>query len=378
MVALLDDGQVALYRATEPSPPIYVYAEDADRIEQEYCRRSMAVIPLPHNAVVLRPLGDLVAERRGPEWLLLKTLECGVIAVMAGPRGTFKSFISLDWMMRAALAGHGVVILSGEGGGLDRRADAWMRVHAPDADIASLRIVALERPVNLCRAEMRVMVATAVAALPWEPNVVMIDTLSKFAPGLKENNADEVSELLYGLTIDLRDYLKCTVLLVTHTGHDNAHRPRGSSTLMCNPDAEYIVSRPDPQGMTVTVSRDRFKDTASLPPLAYTARVIDLGRVDKYGDPVTSLVLDSTDPPPTTTSTAKRGRNQDAACAALSEWCRANPGSDCITTMNMKSVLSTQHLKDRRRRKEIVKWLTVQRIITPAVGGFAVDREVLK
>ena len=35
---------------------------------------------------------------------------------------------------------------------------------------------------------------------------------------------------------------------------------------MANPDAEYIVDRPDPNGMTVTISRDRFKDGPALPP----------------------------------------------------------------------------------------------------------------
>ncbi len=40
---------------------------------------------------------------------------------------------------------------------------------------------------------------------------------------------------------------------------------------MANPDAEYIVERPDPQGMTATVTRERFKDCAPLPPLAYRA-----------------------------------------------------------------------------------------------------------
>jgi hypothetical protein len=329
--------------------------------------------------VVLRPLAEIVAEHREPQWLLHKVLERNVLAVLAGPRGSFKSFVALDWMMRAALDGHGVVILSGEGGGLGCRAEAWMKEHAPGIDINTLPIRAVEKPLNLNRADTRAKVAAAVAVLPWKPEVVLIDTLSKFAPGLEENDAAAVSGFLSGLTADLRDELKCTVLLVAHSGHGDAGRPRGSSTLMCNPDAEYIVSRPDPQGMTVTVTRVRFKDTESLPPLAYTARVVDLMRLDTYNDKVTSLVLDSTDLPPTPTKDkTKRGKNQDAAFAALTEWCRANPTADHITSMDMKEVLKNQNLSARGRRFEVIGWLVDQRIITASIGGYTIHREMLK
>jgi hypothetical protein len=32
-----------------------------------------------------------------------------------------------------------------------------------------------------------------------------------------------------------------------------------------------------------------------MPPLSYEAKVVDLGRIDKYGEPITSLALQSTD-----------------------------------------------------------------------------------
>jgi hypothetical protein len=43
--------------------------------------------------------------------------------------------------------------------------------------------------------------------------------------------------------------------------------------------------------MTVTVSRERYKDSPALPPLTYVAEVLDLERVDEEGDEVTSVVL---------------------------------------------------------------------------------------
>ncbi len=352
---------------------------EAEREWKRIQRRNATPEPTRTNSTIaLRPLSEIVAEQREPQWLLRNIIEAMVLAVLAGPRGSFKSFVALDWAMRMALAGHGVVILSGEGAGIDRRAAAWLQQHAPDRDIASLPIVVLERPVNLNNAQVRSMVAKAVKALPWKPAMIVIDTLSKFAPGLDENDNSEAAGFLSALAIDLRDELTCTVLLVAHSGHGDAKRPRGASVLMANPDAEYMVSRPDPKGMRVTVSRERFKDTASLPPLAYTARVVDLGRRDKYGDPVTSLVLDSTEPSLIQASRATLRPNQEKAVAALKEWCRANPNASHITTIALQAVLKSQGLSDRRRRPEVIDWLYGQRILTPAIGGFTVDAKALQ
>jgi hypothetical protein len=106
-----------------------------------------------------------------------------------------------------------------------------------------------------------------------------------------------VAEYLSKLTVGIRERYCSTVLLVAHSGHGDAKRPRGASALMANPDAAYIVERPDAQAMVVTVTRERFKDTASMQPLAFEAVEVDLGRVDKYGEAVKSLVMKETNAP---------------------------------------------------------------------------------
>jgi hypothetical protein len=236
-----------------------------------------------------------VAERREPDWLIHKIIERDVLAVLAGPRGTFKSFVALDWSMRMALAGHSGVILSGEGAGLDRRIAAWAQHHRENLDLSSVPLVALERAVNLSAPVELGELVLALGCLEQSPAFVVIDTLSKFSAGMDENDNSEVAAFLAALTSEIREQFKCTVLLIAHSGHADAKRPRGASSLMANPDAEYIVERPDPKAMTVTVSRERFKDAPSMPALAYQAKVIDLGRLDRYGEAVTSLALDSTD-----------------------------------------------------------------------------------
>lgn len=247
--------------------------------------------PSTKGFIIFRHISEIVAEKREPTWLLDDVIETKVLGVLAGPRGSFKSFIVLDWSMRVAMQGHGVLILSGEGAGLDRRVDAWVRTHEPALDIKRLPMVALERVLNLNANEVVADLVGAIKACTYPIHLVVIDTLSKYSPGTDENDNTEMAQYLSRLAVKVRDSLGVSVVLVAHSGHSDPSRPRGASVLMANPDVEYIVSRPDPTGMLVTVSRDRFKDTPSLPRLVYMAELVDLGRTDSRLQPVTSLAL---------------------------------------------------------------------------------------
>jgi hypothetical protein len=288
-------------------------------------RATLSVPPAPN--IVLRHIADIVAERREPQWLagLHEVLERDVLAMLAGSRSTFKSFIAQHWAMLAAVSGEPVVILSAEGAGLDRRTDAWMRTYAPAVDLRNLKLYALERALNLNAPATLAALREAIDAAGCTPALGMIDTFSKFAPGLDEN--DNAAVALYLATVSewLRAHYRCTWLFVAHSGHADAARPRGAYTLMANPDAEYIVKRPDLAAMEVTVSRERFKDSPSLPPLAYHAEVVDLSRLDSYGKPVTSLILRDTDLPPMRPMLS--GKNQKALLAEIE---RRAAAPDCV------------------------------------------------
>jgi AAA domain len=330
-------------------------------------------IPKPR-PIVLRHVSEIVAEQREPEWLIHKIIEAGVLAVIAGPRSTFKSFIALDWAMRMALDGHPGVILSGEGAGLDRRIAAWMNQHRESTDLADVPLLALERPLNLNSVVELDSLRLAIAALAKKPEFIVIDTFSKFSAGIDENDNSQVAAFLSGLSEAIREEFNCTVILVAHSGHSDAKRPRGASSLMSNPDAEYIVERPDMAGMTVTVTRERFKDAPAMSPLAYEAKVIDLGRLDKYGEPVTSLALVTADAPPI--SVKGRGRNQEKVVIALKEWLRTNPEATHISSIDMDGICKTQRL-DRKRRREVLDSFVNAKILSHAVGGYSVNGEYL-
>lgn len=328
------------------------------------------------NVIVFTQIHDIVAQAREPAWLLHKVLERRVLAVIAGARGTFKSFIALHWSMLMALQGHAGVILSGEGAGLDRRIAAWCALHRETLDLTTVPLVALERPLNLTGIAEMTALTDAIRALAKPVAFIVIDTLSKFSAGMDENDNSEMAAFLSALAEHLRDAFDCAVLLVAHTGHADGARPRGASSLMSNPDAEYIVKRPDPLGMTVTVSRERFKDTPTLPELVYEARVMDLGRVDSYGEPVTSLALTESDQSPPQLGQKYMGRNQEKFAIALREWRRNNLESTHLSSIDVDAMCKAQKL-DRKRRREVLDTFVNARILTLSVGGFVLHPENL-
>ena len=281
-----------LHALLEEAPAGTVLAEGLLRETSRLRETITPAVP----AIQLVHIAAVVAEKRETDWLdgLEKVLERSVLAVLAGSRGTFKSFIALHWSLSVALKRLGVVFLSAEGRGLGVRTEAWMGAHAPKTELCELPFVVLERAVDLnSRATLEALHA-AIDGSGVEPALIVIDTFSKFSPGLEENENAEVASYLASLSSALRDRYGATVLLVAHSGHGDSRRPRGASVLMANPDAEYIVERPDPAALTVTVSRERFKDSPALTALAYKAEVVNLGRSDRGGVAVTSLVMRDT------------------------------------------------------------------------------------
>lgn len=243
-----------------------------------------------------RPLSTVLATRTRPRWLLKDELERGVIALLVGQRGSYKSFKALDWACRVALQGQPVYVISAEGGDFDRRAKAWVTTHAPDAN---LPLYVVERRLDLNSVEGIKMIRDDCLALGIHPVLFVLDTFSKLSGGLDENDNSQVRAFIGRLDNGLKRAetgFDATVLVVAHTGHSDKGRARGASALGADTDAEYIVRRQDNGKSTITVTRERFKSSPELPPLAYEPKVIDLGYTDDEGGAVTSVVLIPTDP----------------------------------------------------------------------------------
>jgi hypothetical protein len=254
------------------------------------------------SVVLARSIRDVLENPTSPRWLIRDELERAVIAVMAGPRGSYKSFKALDWAMRVATdtslgtgvdAKHPVYVVSAEGGDFDRRARAWLQAFRPELQASDIPLYVVERRLDLNNKAGIDLVRNDCIRLGIRPVLFVLDTFSKLSGGLDENDNTEVKQFIGRVDNGLKRKetgFDATVLLVAHTGHSDAGRPRGASALGADTDAEYIVSR-DEGTQTVSISRERFKASPELPPLTYRTEVIRLGYVDDAGQEVTSLIL---------------------------------------------------------------------------------------
>ena len=326
--------------------------------------------------LVLRPVSEIVSERRESVWLIHNVIEANVLAVLAGPRASFKSFVALDWSMRIAAAGNPVVILSGEGAGLGRRVEAWMMTHGQGRALDDLQLLALESVANLNADEEMADLQAAVDEAGIRPALIVVDTFSKFSAGLDENSNQEVAEYLSKLTIGLRERYTSTVLLVAHSGHGDAKRPRGASALMANPDAEYIIERPNPTAMTVAISRERFKDTASMAPLGYEAVEVELGRIDRYGEPVKSLVMKEAQAVVATKRIEPHGKVQRLILAALRARQKESETPLVWTMADIRQV-GKECGQSKQSVHKAVEAMAMSPFLTSTVGGFRLSEEGL-
>lgn len=246
-----------------------------------------------------RRLADVLSTPTAPDWLIEDVLERHVIGILAGPRGSYKSFVVLDWTMQVVTRPNAepVYVISGEGGDFDRRSAAWLKHFRPDVKPADIPLFVVERRLDLSSKDGIESIRRDCVALGIKPSLFVLDTFSKLSGGLEENDNTDVKQFIGLLDNGLKRTetgFGATVLLVAHTGHGDSSRARGASALAADTDAEYIASRSDD---VVSISRQRFKSSPELPPLHYKPHIVDLGRVDKRNKPVTSLVMLPAEPP---------------------------------------------------------------------------------
>jgi hypothetical protein len=240
-----------------------------------------------------RKLSDLLKDRTTVNWLIRDFVEAGVIALFAGPKGSYKSALVNDIAMRVALNGLPVFILSPEGNGLQRRLQGWLDEFAPGTDADTLPLYVRDRRLNLSAAEEMAALVAWLDEIEKETGkpiaCIAIDTWSKATAHDEDNNT--ATKLLLG-EIDRqlrhRGPKPATVMIVAHTGHSNQERARGASALGADTDAEYIVSF---KSETVKVTRARFKDSPALLPLYFKPKVRPLDYADGEGVTAMSVVL---------------------------------------------------------------------------------------
>jgi hypothetical protein len=178
------------------------------------------------------------------------------LAWLAGPPGSYKSFLAVQWACEESRRSK-VLYVAAEGvAGLARRVDAWEAatrgrvgrlVFLPEAvDVSGSAWLDLEEIVRESR-----------------PKLIVLDTQARMTPGLEENSAADVGRYIAGCDV-LRRASGACVLSLHHSSKGQAYL-RGSSALMGAADTVVAISRPDELQAVVGVRNVKQKDDRQRP-----------------------------------------------------------------------------------------------------------------
>jgi hypothetical protein len=206
------------------------------------------------------------------EWLVEKVIPRRGFIALYGPPGSFKSFIALDlaaaiargapWMgQQATPSDNGAVVyIAGEGhGGIGARIKACRIHHQIDQGIP---IYILRHQINLRSStedinSLMLAVAELVETRQLKIDLLVIDTLARAFGGGNENSSEDMGAFITSCG-HLQQVFEAALLVIHHSGKDQAKGLRGHSSLLGAVDTELELLRFDdqPRGV-VTISKQK-------------------------------------------------------------------------------------------------------------------------
>jgi len=274
-----------------------------------------------------------------------------------GPSGSYKSFLAVSWACHIAtgrtwagkkVAAGAVLYVVGEGGvGVPRRIRAWEQLNGQQAD----NLYLVNRPVFPVRSSEVNEVLLAARQVETEcglpVRLVVIDMLARCFGGNDENDARDMGAFIEGCDT-IKQKTGATVLVVHHSGKDEAKGARGSSSFRAALDAEFNVKR-EGEGKALILSCTKMKDAEEPERKAYDLRTAEL-YTDEDGEAICSLVVrdaprEAKEIDPELVGVAKLTGNHMALWQAIRS--RTAQGEPCTRTIirdDMKSTgIDTKH-----------------------------------
>ncbi len=260
------------------------------------------LVPMTHADILFEKLVfDPEAELKAAAfeaWILDDLLPAKGIAFIYGKPGSYKSFIALDMALSISSGRpwHGyecempgaVIYIAAEGSrGILERSIAWKLHHECElGQFAVLPLPVMFDEVVMVRAFTDCM-ERAAEKLGGPIRLVVIDTMARSFNG-DENSAQEVGAFVNACSRFSADIGDCLVLVVTHTGKEEARGIRGSSALDGAADCHFLVTKPN-EGQAL-VKNTKQKDVEKAEPMRFTMEVVSTGIVDRKGRIRRSLV----------------------------------------------------------------------------------------
>ena len=217
-----------------------------------------------------------------PATLITSLMDVDTLALLYGRRGSYKSFLALDWAMcmaygrrwhfQAVTAGPVLYVCAQGAHGVDQRIDAWKRHNGVIGDTDELDT--LPEAIKLLSPSSAGELADVARDIG--ARLVILDTWARCTVGGEENSTKDM-----GLAIEQADVIRrrsgACVLAVHHSGKDSTASARGSSALEAAFDSVFEVSATDD---VVIPPRYLVSDagTATLPNDRLPCDVVTIGQ----------------------------------------------------------------------------------------------------
>jgi RecA-family ATPase len=188
----------------------------------------------------------------GPQWLIPGLLQEGQTAICAGPPGTGKSFVILDWLARVVrgldfcgkpVMQGGVVYTTGEGQtGLAKRVAAVATEFQLSHRHPFLYIRTMPRLLDV-QDTKDFIAAVKLQTADWAVAIRLMafDTFNRAIVGGSESEGKDVARLLHADN-QIKDAFGCATLYAHHPGKAEGNDLRGHSSLMGDTDVAAVFS----------------------------------------------------------------------------------------------------------------------------------------
>lgn len=206
-------------------------------------------------------------------WLIGNILEAGGLTILGGAPGSAKTFLAMDWAMSLA-AGlsdwHGmemdgepkkVFYIMAEGfGGAERRVAGWLDAH-PGADLGS-EVLWVQGSISLVP-KGDTGTNPDIQALEEQiqnhrPHLIVFDTFARVTPGVEENSAGQIGNIISKLQFWQQEY-GVAVLFLHHSTKEGQSWTRGSGALAGAADVVMGLEKDDHGRITLTWKRKDAK-----------------------------------------------------------------------------------------------------------------------
>lgn len=205
-----------------------------------------------------------------PQWLIEGLFEVNSLVMLSGPPGSMKSFMALDWLLCMAAGLHWndkqvvhskVLYVLGEGrASLLKRIQAWAAWRRIGPERQALLDQNFRVTFDVPQLAQKSSVDNMLSDLKaenFEPQVVVVDTLSRSFVGFDENSQKDA-----GMWVDSAERLRAlgmAVIFVHHTGKNTefGYKYRGSSVLQGAVDTAFIMYKERKNKVVFSVSKQK-------------------------------------------------------------------------------------------------------------------------